>query len=100
MAAQMKFAEYDVGTSRVSLTDALGLSERVFINTLSARANLDNSGIIYWGADGVTALAGRGGYAEATEGFMIDADGAFFSSDDIYFIADAASQTLHLWWVA
>jgi hypothetical protein len=100
MAAQMKFAEYDVGTSRVSLTDALGLSERIFINTLSVRANKDNSGIIYHGGSDVTDSANRGGYMEATEGYMIDMDRAFFSSDDLYFIADAASQTLHLWWAA
>jgi len=100
MAAQMKFAEYTVGTDRVSLTTALGLSERIFISTVLAQADDDNTNNVFVGGPTVTALANRGGRFSPGKGASVDMDGSFFSSNDVHFIADAEGQVMYFWWAA
>lgn len=99
MAAQIKGSEWTVTDTITSLTDVLGLSERVFISTILVKAGPTNTGIVYWGGADLAIDANRWGYVDQQEGAAIDMDQAFFSSDGLYFIG-TAGDTLHVTWAA
>ena len=99
MAARITGNEWTVQATATSLTDVLGLSARVFVNTVLVKAAPDNAGIVYWGGSNLAIDGNRWGYVDQQEGAAIDLDGSFFSSDDLYFIG-TENDILHVTWVA
>lgn len=96
MAAGIFGNEYTVTASAVTLTTALGLSERIFFSNLIILANENNSGNVYLGRSNVTTSANRLVVLKPDDSFAIGLDGAFCSSDDWYIIGPGTSEIVHI----
>ncbi len=95
MAARLDGVEYTLTSSVVTLTAALGLSERMFFSHAAFRAGSANGASVFLGKSNVTTAANRLAFLAAGEAFEFALEGVYISSDEIY-IAGTAGDKLHI----